>query len=363
MLEVPREFWRASPKATPKHPCEIDYNHPLAHKLEGCWVFNQPDCVDLVRGTRATLQTGATGTIELVPVREGWAHDYPGGGTANTNLTAWNAGDYDYFSFLNLDPLSVFAVGTRDDEARTGTILAKYFRAGPFIGDAYYFYANQSGQLGAQLIESGSTDRLLSYTTNRVVNLGTEYSYGFTYPQGGQNDESLGLYLDGVKQTVLTLGGADGAYQGMNNSTTDLLIGGSLANDSNFWGEWSGRLKCVYLWRRQLTPADMLTLHYSPYAFIKESGVPSLYSPAAAAAGAFPGTIASDGGPIWMARAGDPRWAQIIIDSGITTSGNFIDDVHAALEALTGTTGQLDDLWLKFKEANNVTDTSEPFTY
>lgn len=84
---------------------------------------------------------------------------------------------------------------------------------------------------------------------------------------------------------------------------------------------------------------------------------------AAAGGGAFPGTVAGDGGHIWPARSNDPRWTQIITDSSITPSGNFIDDVHEALEALTSTTGALDELWKKFKALFNVTDTSEPFTY
>ncbi len=83
----------------------------------------------------------------------------------------------------------------------------------------------------------------------------------------------------------------------------------------------------------------------------------------ASGAGVFPGTVATDGGPLWMPRKGDPRWTQILTDSGITESGSFIDDVHAALEALTGATGQLDDLFWLWLAQNNVTDISEPFTY
>ena len=83
----------------------------------------------------------------------------------------------------------------------------------------------------------------------------------------------------------------------------------------------------------------------------------------AAVAAAFPGIYAGDGGHIWPPRANDPRWAQIITDSGITPSGNFIDDVKAALEALASQTGALDELWKKTKLAFSVTDTSEPYLY
>jgi hypothetical protein len=79
--------------------------------------------------------------------------------------------------------------------------------------------------------------------------------------------------------------------------------------------------------------------------------------------GHFPGTVASDGGHIWPPRASDPRWTQIISDSGITPTGNFQDDVRSALVAINGIKGQLDDLWKKFKLAEGVTDVSEPFTY
>jgi hypothetical protein len=78
---------------------------------------------------------------------------------------------------------------------------------------------------------------------------------------------------------------------------------------------------------------------------------------------AFPGNIAGDGGHMWPPRANDPRWTQLLLDSGITQTGDFIDDVHTALEALAQTTGQMDDLWAKTKALYNVTDTSEPFLY
>lgn len=92
-----------------------------------------------------------------------------------------------------------------------------------------------------------------------------------------------------------------------------------------------------------------------PSTYVSEAGI--TVSPT------FPGTVAGDGGHIWPARSNDPRWAQIITASGITPSGNFIDDVHSALETLTSTTGSMDDLWKKFKADNSVTDTSEPFLY
>jgi lysophospholipase L1-like esterase len=83
----------------------------------------------------------------------------------------------------------------------------------------------------------------------------------------------------------------------------------------------------------------------------------------AGATGYFPGTVASDGGTLWPSREEDPRWAQILTDSGITQSGNFQDDVRTALIAIIASRGSLDDLWKKFKVSNSKTDTSEPFTY
>lgn len=79
---------------------------------------------------------------------------------------------------------------------------------------------------------------------------------------------------------------------------------------------------------------------------------------------AFGGTVAGDGGVMWPPRANDPRWTQLLTDSGITQSGNFIDDVKAALIALSGASGgSLDDLWKKTLAANAVTDISEPYLY
>jgi hypothetical protein len=78
----------------------------------------------------------------------------------------------------------------------------------------------------------------------------------------------------------------------------------------------------------------------------------------------FPGTTVGDGGHIWPPRANDPRWTQIIADSGITESGNFMDDVKAALIALSGASGgSLDDLWKRTLAVGGVTDTSEPYLY
>lgn len=79
---------------------------------------------------------------------------------------------------------------------------------------------------------------------------------------------------------------------------------------------------------------------------------------------AFGGTIVGDGGVMWPPRANDPRWTQLISDSGITASGNFMDDVKKALIALSGASnGSLDDLWKKTLAANSITDISEPYLY
>jgi hypothetical protein len=78
----------------------------------------------------------------------------------------------------------------------------------------------------------------------------------------------------------------------------------------------------------------------------------------------FPGNVAGDGGHIWPPRANDPRWTQILVDSGITETGNFQDDVKAALIALSGASGgSLDDLWKRTLAVAGVTDTSEPYLY
>jgi hypothetical protein len=79
---------------------------------------------------------------------------------------------------------------------------------------------------------------------------------------------------------------------------------------------------------------------------------------------AFPGTIAGDGGVMWPARSNDPRWAQLITDSGITPTGSFQDDVKRALIALSGASGgSMDDLWKKTLAVAGVTDISEPYLY
>ena len=78
----------------------------------------------------------------------------------------------------------------------------------------------------------------------------------------------------------------------------------------------------------------------------------------------FARTVASDGGTMWPPRSNDPRWAQVITDSGITVSNNFLEDVRKALEVATSDTkGSVSDMWKTFKEENGVTDTSEPFMY
>lgn len=52
-----------------------------------------------------------------------------------------------------------------------------------------------------------------------------------------------------------------------------------------------------------------------------------------------------------LPRANDTRFTDAITASLITPTGNFIDDVKTALEALTSTTGSLDDLWKRYQES------------
>jgi hypothetical protein len=145
----------------------------------------------------------------------------------------------------------------------------------------------------------------------------------------------IAFYIDGVS------GGTDTSAAPPTGLTTfDVGRSGTGGN-----GYWNGHIAEIAYFNERLANATL-----DDYS---TNGLPT----------AFPGTVAGDGGHIWPPRANDPRWTQIITDSGITASGNFIDDVHEALEALASTTGAMDDLWKKFKAAYSVTDTSEPFTY
>lgn len=62
----------------------------------------------------------------------------------------------------------------------------------------------------------------------------------------------------------------------------------------------------------------------------------------------------SKGGHIWPARPWDTRWTTLL--GGPATP----DDILAYFTGL-GYVGTLDDMWLQYKEANGITDTSQPF--
>lgn len=66
----------------------------------------------------------------------------------------------------------------------------------------------------------------------------------------------------------------------------------------------------------------------------------------------------SDGGHIWFPRASDPRIQEL---TGAGYNESTPDDVFVKLGEL-GFTGSIDDRWQKYKIANGITDTSEPYT-
>ena len=153
---------------------------------------------------------------------------------------------------------------------------------------------------------------------------------------GANNDQYMSC--NGISGSDLT------ATMPLSDTVNKMCIGWT--NSSNT--QLNGHIRQLVIWDEQLS--DATADDYSTNGYTASTS--------------FPGNIAGDGGHVWPARANDPRWTQIITDSGITATGNFQDDVRAALRALSGASGgSPDDLWKKVKAANGVTDTSEPWLY
>ena len=179
----------------------------------------------------------------------------------------------------------------------------------------------------AQSFQSGKDNVLITVASG--ANIGDDIQIALAV---AEND--CKIYGNGVE------GQADTSYNYAVKTQLEIGVNYGPAN-----GVMNGLIKEIAYFDERLDNATL--------ASYSTSGLPT----------AFPGTVAGDGGHIWPARANDPRWTQIITDSGITPSGNFIDDVHAALETMTSDTGAMDDLWKKLKAVYSITDTSEPYLY
>lgn len=230
--------------------CGIDWGHPLARGLVGCWLFNEGagNPCDIITQTIA----GVHGTRPL------WTATPSGvGTTSNSAIGAWLTGD----TYLpTLSRFTVDVIGTGRQNAQTYQAVAWKGQANVYAEwNAYMLMQDNNKATIRYQITDGSA-RLNKTGTLEFFNQKMHHVL-MRYEPGG-----LRGYIDGV--------------QDITDTTT--LVPYTGQNYTGFGGSQSRASENVItayrVWNRAFSAAEVAWLYSEPYAFIQAPEMPIFYS-------------------------------------------------------------------------------------
>lgn len=269
-----------SPKrAVPTGKLKIDWTHPLASGLVGCWVPGVMGGIDLA---------GKTAPLSFVASSIGVAPEGPGvigssggnlamSGPAGSPLYAWTSG----FSFYIRG-----YQGVSDTNSNTNLFSITYNNA---VDSPYFILSTQanSGQTGGTVNvnwNSGGNGESI-FNAFPQLTAGSSFSRGAALVVNGL----AYAYNNGAYTTGNTFGGASLPSYG---TLPQLSINGF---NSNLYGRDTG--STVYIlafWSRALSADEMAWLDLEPYCFLipEEAELPALYASGGASTAAGAGSVA-----------------------------------------------------------------------
>jgi len=252
---------------------EIDWGHPLAEGLRGCYLFN--DTYDLVSHEKVTLRGDSIldGTGNLV---------------VDSSLSfPINDGAYTSTKSVHNGELSVVA----DITLRSSGLNQQIYSADSNDSNKREWQFRISGTNNVQFIPfvNNSNDPA---TGSTALTVGNRYTVGCTHNKTLSTNNVV-VYLNGMQDGVDTNPGSlddDGALKciGIRTKTITPTI---------FTEAASHKFNYIYHWDRALSAEEIQSLHQDPYQFLKpvktvqEQAYAALFS-AAAGSGAVTGTSA-----------------------------------------------------------------------
>jgi hypothetical protein len=254
----------------PNGRLRIDWSHPLANGLIGCWVPGVAGGIDLT-GNHPTATTVGSGGKTDVTV-EGPGYNFNATTTAlKTTMTSAapavqaliTAGKFSlYWRGYLAAAGGGFATLFGMQESSSGQL----FLVGAFTGSGFN---NSAGDVGIQMNRAGSSNA--AGATSLTMGAGNLYSICMTYDNGAN---ALNMYLNGTgdSNNPRTVAGGLPTCAG----TPTLYVGGDNCGSIMNMG---------LMYSRALSADEMKVLDKDPYCFLTNDSweMPALYLPSAAA--------------------------------------------------------------------------------
>jgi len=255
----------------------INWAHPLARGLVGCWIFNEGSgdkVYDLsLNGNHGTL-TNMIPESDWIPGRNGWALDFDG---TDDNVDTTYITHHTKISFTAW----VYVRGWGGNNL--GRIIDKRASGGTQV--FLLFVSSTNAKLNFDRNFSTTLGEWVTPTNS--IALGNWYHVALTYDDSSVSNDPK-IYINGISQ-VLT---ESSTPVGTANTNTDSYI---IGNRGDGLRGFDGYIEEVRLYNRILTDLEVMQLYINPYAMWKDDLFPAIYGGLVVAAGSKVGPLALTG--------------------------------------------------------------------
>ena len=245
---IPKVYWDIKPPVG----SQINWGHPLAQGLVGCWLMNEGGGKRLQDLYSNSLSTMNTGVIEYISTPKGMGVKFNGdivdcGNNPKTNFT------------LDRRSFSIYFLL----KSNSNTDLVRYFHR-PEIASTRGWQIVQSAASGVRFeVVNASGGRAVNITTPDAYFLTTKYeSYLLTFRDRGgipaQSDFQVsrngGLFFNTDHGNLFAV-----------SATPNLSIGGRIGTGNQV----NANILFAMLWERRLGQSEARALYEAPYQFIQ----------------------------------------------------------------------------------------------
>jgi hypothetical protein len=239
---MPRFLWTPEDRMKPNLGlAKINWSHPLARGLVGCWLFNE--------GAGNTAFCLGNNKINGVGSNISWGPS-PGGicPIYNGSNSSFNCGNNTVFGVSSAMTVLCSFYMTAPPGAWSQTYLASKNWSYPLaLG-----FNRGSSDVTTSLILRTDTDT--THNGNKVLSLNTLYDVSFTY-----DGSYIRLYINGLSDNT------PAAKTGTLNDTSTIYQIGC----RNSSGYFTGSIIKSIIWNRALSPVELIDLSFNPYCFLQ----------------------------------------------------------------------------------------------
>jgi hypothetical protein len=292
------------PLLKPTRALHIDFSHPLARGLTGCWLMNE-----------------ATGEIvaDCGPRRNNGSFHY------STSAPAWKPGKHGSalefgtercidcgtgkFGWDVTNEVSVVAL-VNQNASQTNTLFARSGFVRPCRLSAY-----SSGKFKWWIYTDG-TDCVINSTSTHAID-GSE----FVHVAGTWRAGDGRLYVNGVQEAGESSSSGNLSFV---NDSQPMGIGGTYESD-NYYYCWNGRIEYVFVYNRALSTEEINWLYRLPFAMFAGPISPALITVTAATVSLAGSASATSAGSAALTLTGslakvELNWLKDALFNGMTSN-------------------------------------------